>query len=251
MSNIKFLVLTGDGINCENETARAIDIAGGKAEVIHINDVLDNPTSIHSYQGLVIPGGFSFGDDISSGQIMALKIQHGLKEDFKKFVDQKKPVLGICNGFQVLVKLGLLVEGNYDRSVTLAKNLHGKFIDTWVKLKINPQNKSPWLRSIDSMYLPVRHGEGRVVLHKDKEGKIKEMLETHHLDAIHYDEDINGSYNCIAGLTDKSGLVLGLMPHPEAAISSLTAPKTSQTHSESDGIHLFKNIVNYLKEAGL
>ena len=132
--SIKFLILTGDGINCERETAKAFINAGAEAEIIHVNDLLENPSALKNYSGMAIPGGFSFGDELGSGQVLALKIKHGLKEASDEFVADKKPIIGICNGFQVLVKLGLLPFPLEDRVMALAANESGHFINRWSTL---------------------------------------------------------------------------------------------------------------------
>src|SRR4051812_35674067 len=137
MKNPLFIIVAGDGINCERETARAVELAGGSAKIIHINDLLDAPEILKSADGLAIPGGFSFGDELGSGQIMALKIRHRLNEAFYGLVRQKKPVIGICNGFQVLVKLGLLPYPDAkERIIALAPNEQGQFINRWVEMDV-------------------------------------------------------------------------------------------------------------------
>ena len=211
----KFLVLTGDGINCERETARAFQLAGGEGTIVHINDLLQHPSRLKEFQGLALPGGFSFGDELGSGQLLALKILHEMGEEFQRFVDDKKPILGICNGFQVLAKLGIFPLG-------LAHN--GKFIDAFVELNVHGVN-SPWMRDLPpKLTLPIRNGEGRVVCNP---GKIKDKQI-----ALTYQNNPNFSHQSIAGVVDSSGLILGMMPHPEAFLEQ--------------GKKIFENIVFYL-----
>lgn len=249
----KFLILSGDGINCEMETALAFKEAGGKSEIVHINDLLDRPTMMDEYDGLAIPGGFSFGDELGSGQILALKIKTKLMAHFNKFISDKKPIIGICNGFQVLVKLGFLPNPDLERSLTLTYNEDGKFIDKWTNMVISKNTNSPWLKELagKSIRLPVRHGEGRIVFKKDKISDYDTLQENGQI-ALTYENDINGSFENIAGLTDPTGLIFGLMPHPEAYISEVTAPTINSGRLDSAvGLIPFKSIINYInnKEA--
>ncbi|MFH1157721.1 MAG: phosphoribosylformylglycinamidine synthase subunit PurQ [Pseudomonadota bacterium] len=247
--NPLFLVMTGDGINCEKETARALELAGAAAKIVHINDLLETPHMLAEAQGLAIPGGFSFGDELGSGQILALKIRHKLGDAFFKMVEDKKPVIGICNGFQVLVKLGLLpFPADGERKLALAANESGRFIDRWVTLDVNPQSVCFWTKSLpfDSLELPIRHGEGRIVFRKGQEDGLYQNLVRQGLIPLTYTEDVNGSYGKIAALTDPSGMVLGLMPHPEAFVSQMTYRKTGG-QGDGDGLAIFKNIVRILK----
>lgn len=241
-----FLVLCGDGINCERETAAAFEAAGGRARIVHINDVLESPKMLEDFQGLAIPGGFSFGDELGSGQIMALKIRHKLGGAFFDFVAAGKPVIGICNGFQVLVKLGLLpYPETQERVLGLAPNVGGGFIDRWVALDVNRRSVCRWTEDIAHLELPVRHGEGRVVF-KD-ETIYQELLAAGQI-PLTYAEDVNGSHGRIAGLCDASGMILGLMPHPEAHVFSATyrAPGCNYM-GEGQGLALFRNIIRVLE----
>jgi len=246
----KFLVLTGDGINCERETAKAFEKAGASAKIIHINDLLESPKLISEFQGLAIPGGFSFGDELGSGQILALKIRHGLDQEFLKFIDDKKPIIGICNGFQVLVKLGALPAPHKERSMSLAQNSSGHFQNFWAKLNIDKKSVCKWTDGINlpSIELPIRHGEGRVVFTKGMEESIYNDLKNKGQIPFTYENDINGSYQKIAGVCDESGLILGMMPHPEAFISNATFKnKSDKVLEPGAGLLLFENIVRYLR----
>ena len=241
-----FLILCGDGINCERETAKAFELAGGTAQIVHINDVLDNKNMLGDFQGLAIPGGFSFGDELGSGQIMALKIRHKLGDAFFEFVAAGKPVIGICNGFQVLVKLGLLpFPTTLERALALAPNAQGGFINRWVKLDVNTKSVCKWTEGVAQMELPIRHGEGRIVFKDEK--LYAELLASGQIPLV-YTEDVNGSHGKIAGLCDASGLVLGLMPHPEAHVYRATykSPET-EFMNDGDGLMLFKNIVRVIE----
>lgn len=250
MTAPRFLILSGDGINCERETAQAFKLAGGDADIVHVNDLMEAPFRLGHYQGLAIPGGFSFGDELGSGQVLALKIRHGLMQEFFRFVDAGRPILGICNGFQVLVKLGLLPDYKEERSIALAQNVHGRFIDRWVNLEVNEKSVCLWTKDLAGrLPIPVRHGEGRLVFKPGHENELYQRLEKHDQIVFRYESDINGSYDRIAGLTDPRGLILGMMPHPEATVSSLTGKLHSNSPGEGMGLLLFKNIIQYLKES--
>ena len=248
----KALILCGDGVNCERETAKAFEISGALTKTVHINDLLESPKMLKDFQFMALPGGFSFGDELGSGKIMALKIKYGLKDHFLSFIESKKPLIGICNGFQILVKMGLLPwKENFDsqsQKVTLDHNDHGQFINRWVQLKVN-SNKGPWLHNYDigeKLKLPIRHGEGRIVTSLDPL-TLLDQLENKNQVAFRYMEDVNGSLDFIAGLIDETGHTLGMMPHPEAFIFQATSGRTDfDPLASGDGIDLFKNAVNFV-----
>ncbi len=248
------LVLTGDGINCERETSRAFTLAGAEPHIVHVNDLLDNPKRLREYHAMAFPGGFSFGDDLGSGQILALKLSLVLGDELKEFVGAKKPVIGICNGFQALTKLGLLPEPFGPRKMALARNAQGHFIDRWVDLEAEKASVCIWTRNLSqdgSFGLPIRHGEGRVVFTKGEEEGIHRALSMAGQIVLRYAEDVNGSHGRIAGVCDPTGLVFGLMPHPEAAVSLLQHPRSSRLENraaEGIGLRFFQNCVSYLKE---
>ncbi len=238
------LVLTGDGINCERETAMAFQVAGASPTIIHVNDLLAKPAMLADFQIFALPGGFSFGDELGSGQILALKLKYGLSEELQRFSERQLPIIGICNGFQALVKLGLLpkIKG---KNFALASNIQGHFTNRWVSLKPNRENSSPWLRDLpEELQMPMRHGEGRLMCDNVTEKQLAPYI------ALSYSEDVNGSLYKIAGLTNKIGNVLGLMPHPEANLFSLSRgpQQPGKAFEFSDGYFLFKNIVDYLRE---
>lgn len=246
----KFLVLAGDGINCEKETAHAFEAVHLQADIVHINKLLDNPKTLSEYQGMALPGGFSFGDELGSGQVLALKIKKGLYQEFYRFVEDDKPIIGICNGFQVLTRLGLLPNYKEERSLSLTHNTGATFIDKWVDLEA-PSSVCHWTKNLKRIQLPVRHGEGRIVLKQGKEKEINDYINEKGLVALRYSEDINGSHEKIAALTNESGTILGLMPHPEAYIYKGLKGKQSaleKFNDFGDGYQLFHNISQYLKE---
>ena len=246
-----FLVLTGDGINCANETAWAFELAGGSAEIIHINDLLVRTEKLLEYDGLAIPGGFSFGDDLGSGQVMALKMRYALGGVLQQFVARNSPIIGICNGFQMLTKLGLLPNISEPRSIALAPNIQGRFINRWVEVQRPTNAVCKWTKGLESFDLPIRHGEGRVVFKSGQESSMFRTLSDQGQIALQYSEDVNGSYERIAGLTDPTGCILGLMPHPEAHLYALHQPQqTNDPFLEGAGLQLFKNIIQHLYTIG-
>ena len=236
----KFLVLWGDGINCENETARAIELAGGAADKVHVNELLKNPSSLQSYNAMVFPGGFSFGDHLGSGQILSLKLENTLKAELQEFV-KTRPVLGICNGFQTLIRLGLLPDADFQRSCALVKNEQGHFIDRWVTLERNEKSPCVWTKNLPKDFvLPIRHGEGRFVCQSEE---LFARLQAQHQVVLKYQEDVNGAQGRIAGVCDPSGLVFALMPHPEAALHDWHLPFAGKAW----GLEFFKSAVEFLR----
>lgn len=244
----KFLVLAGDGINCERETARAFTLSGGSADIHHINALLDTPKTLLEYDGLAIPGGFSFGDELGSGQLLSLKIQHQMSDIFRQFVDLGRPIIGICNGFQVLVRLGLLPSPYETRCATLTTNDHGYFMNTWANLNVDTTSVCKWTHGLPPVIeLPIRHKEGRIVFKQGAENDIFENLKSKGQIPFQYQNDVNGSYQNIAALCDPSGLILGMMPHPEAFVSQATYKNHHDAPLEKgDGLFLFENIMRYL-----
>ena len=267
----KALILTGFGINCEEEMAAAYRLAGAEATIVHLNQVLHGHVSIHDFDILNFPGGFSFGDDLGSGVVLANKLRYRqtptgrtLLDDIREFVANGKFVLGICNGFQVLVKLGLLPDlaGTVTPEVTLTHNASGRYEDRWVTLRVNPNSNTPFLQGIDTLEVPVRHGEGRLVIPDEA---TRAALVARGLNCLTYVDaagDATAAYpanpngaalNC-AGLTDPTGRVFGLMPHPEAFLSGYNHPDWARRRreggfsEEGDGLRIFRNIVRYARE---
>ena len=245
---MKALVLTGDGVNCESETARALEEAGIPCEISQISDFENCGERIHDYTLLALPGGFSYGDDLGSGKVFAKKIEKIFGNEIKKFVADKKPIIGICNGFQVLCTLKLLNSDNYQ--VALEHNDSGKFINKWVELEVpaSPETHCMWTKGISSLRLPIRHGEGKLVVSKKYERQSQlEALRKDGRVALTYVENPNGSLGSVAGLTDETGLIFGLMPHPEAATKPWHYPGGSENQKHL-GDELFKNAFQYLQE---
>lgn len=210
------LVLCGDGINCERETAHALDLAGFSSTIRHVNSVMDDPGHLRQAKLVALPGGFSFGDEIASGKVLSVKLRHRALASLHDFIDGGNLVVGICNGFQVLVQLGLLPDSDRGarRAVSLLHNSGGRFINRWVELDVSPQAKGPFFSGLTGLHLPIRHGEGRLAVGAGpaSEEAVRSLV------PLRYREDVNGSFERAAGLTNRGGNVLGLMPHPEAFV---------------------------------
>jgi phosphoribosylformylglycinamidine synthase len=235
-----FLILWGDGINCENETAKAVELAGGHASKVHINDLIESPKRLEQYQGLIVPGGFSFGDHLGSGQILSLKLERFVKQELEVFV-KKFPVMGVCNGFQTLVRLGLLPDANFQRNCSLVKNESGHFQNAWVELEKNSASPCIWTKNLpETFFLPARHGEGRFFC--ESPAVLKALQDKNQI-VLRYAVDFNGAVDRIAGVCDSSGLVFALMPHPEAAVYDWHLPFAGKAW----GLDFFKNAVQFLK----
>ncbi len=260
---VNVLVLCGLGINCEEETEAAYKLVGAKVQLCHINELFSGRINIHGFQIIHFPGGFSFGDHLGAGRVLASRIRSKkilgsgacLIEDLLRFEKRGGFILGICNGFQVLVCLGLL-PGNANESVArlaLAPNEDGKFQDRWVHCRPNPQSPLAHLWPRELMSFPIRHGEGRLFV--GDEG-MKQELQTKGLIALTYTtsdgsvSNPNGSYLSCAALTNASGRVLGMMPHPEAYLSYLNHPdwpQDGQRDRTADGLEFFRNLVRHIK----
>ncbi len=259
MKLVKALIITGYGINCEEEMAAAFRLNGESADIVHINRILSSEVSIHDYHIINFPGGFSFGDDIASGKVFANKIAYRrlatgktLLEDIQSFLAEGKYIIGVCNGFQVLVRLGLLpnIAGKFEQEVTLMQNDSGRFIDNWCTVKAN-NTALPHLAGITEMDLPIRHGEGKLIVRDDF---IRNEILRLKLNCLTYIGNPNGSELDCAGLCDPSGQVFGLMPHPEAFLSFYNHPDWNKkkilnpAHSEDgEGMQIFKNIIKEIK----
>ena len=242
-NGVKAIVLRAAGINCDMETEYALELAGAKAQRVHINRIIEDKSSLDEFQIMVFPGGFSYGDDVAAGKILANQVVHHLNGPVRKFIDDGKLVLGICNGFQVLVKAGILPGGsstNHQDEVTITYNDSGKFEDRWVYL--SPQTeKCIFIESGRQIYLPVAHAEGKVVA-KDtttletlkSEGRVAFKYVDESGKEGNYPVNPNGSVDSIAGLTDTTGRVLGLMPHPERFVRPTQHPHWSRIRGARD-----------------
>ncbi|HEY5504602.1 MAG TPA: phosphoribosylformylglycinamidine synthase I [Sedimentisphaerales bacterium] len=267
MSQIRAIVLRAAGINCDLETQHAFELAGAEADRVHINRIIEDKSLLDGYQILVVPGGFSYGDDVAAGKILANQIKHHLYEQVRKFIDAGKLVLGICNGFQVLVKTGILPGNDTQDAVTITYNDSNKFEDRWVYLE--PQSdRCVFIEKGRRIYLPIAHGEGKIVT---KDQPTLEKLQSGGFVAFKYVDENgneggypvnpNGSMASIAGLTDSTGRVLGLMPHPERHVRHTQHPRwtrlqaqdtrhktqdaPSTSSGQADGMTIFTNAVKY------
>jgi phosphoribosylformylglycinamidine synthase I len=258
MARVKAIVLRAAGINCDLETVYALELAGAATQALHINRTIEDKSLLEQFHILVFPGGFSYGDDVAAGKILANQVTHHLFESIRRFIDDGKLVLGICNGFQVLVKTGILPGNGTGRQqpVTITYNDSGKFEDRWVYLA--PQtDRCVFIDAGRQIYLPVAHGEGKVVT---KDTADLDKLKSDGYIAFKYVDqngkeggypiNPNGSVDSIAGLTDSTGRVLGLMPHPERHVRHTHHPQWSRLKStgEADGTTIFTNAVKYIQE---
>lgn len=266
----KVLVLSGYGINCERETKFAFELAGGEAEIVHINDLINKEKNIEDYHILAIPGGFSYGDDTGSGNALASKIRLNLWQELMNFIQTGKLIIGICNGFQVLVNLGLLpaLNSNYgERKVALAWNDSTRYECRWIDLK-NQSSKCIFTKNISSLHCPVAHGEGKFFTDPET---LKQLIEKDQIVFTYtlpngwpasgkFPFNPNGSILDIAGICDETGRILGMMPHPERAIFMGNAPNFQKIKEEAKregkeipeyyepALSIFKNAVSYIRE---
>lgn len=257
MATPRVLILRAPGANCDGETQYAFELAGAVADRVHINRLREHPNQLQRYQILAIPGGFTYGDDVAAGKILANQMAYFLGDQLRRFRDAEKLILGICNGFQVLLKAGLLIPPDEDGPLaTLANNASGKFEDRWIYLRATPA-RCPFLKDYDRLHLPVAHGEGRVVFRDDWIGQgLEQIGQTvlHYVDAEGrrgpYPVNPNGSAGDVAGLCDASGRVFGLMPHPERHVLPTQHPRWTRLGlaPEGEGLRLFRNAVEYFRE---
>ncbi len=272
---IRALVLTGYGLNCDYETDFSLKKAGAVSRRVHINELISRgkygeDIRLCDYHILVFGGGFSWADDHGAGVLMATKLRHHLGEDIEQFLAGGKLILGICNGFQCLVNLGLLpgLDFDYrDRSVALTCNDSGNFVDDWVRLNVNRQSPCVFTRGITELELPVRHGEGKFYTSEDTLDRLfsANQVVLRYADDQgnpadgRWPENPNGSLHDIAGICDPSGRVFGLMPHPEAFNHYTNHPDWTREKQalarrdkpigsgDGEGIRIFKNAVAYLR----
>jgi len=252
MQTKKVLLLCGDGFNCEFELKKAFERAGGEVNLVHIFDFLKNPDLLLQSSIFAIPGGFSFGDEIRSGKILAEKVRPILENNLTQFLKQNGLIIGVCNGFQVLVQLGVFEHKSgklpLQRKLTLATNNHGQFRDLWAQCTISEMaaKRSPWLKNLGNqkVILPIRNKEGRLVVHESSVLR----SEVSWVSALKFDSDVNGSFEQIAGIVDETGQIFGLMPHPEAALEDFLYPVKHDEANKNNAKLLFKifeNAINF------
>ncbi|MGL4423304.1 MAG: phosphoribosylformylglycinamidine synthase I [Gemmataceae bacterium] len=258
MPSPKVLILRSPGANCDNEAAFAFQQAGAEADKVHINALRENPRRLHDYQILVIPGGFSYGDDIAAGKILATQLQSFFADELQEFRDSEKLILGICNGFQVLLKAGLIIPPDEDGPLaTLTDNAIGRFQDRWIHLKVQP-GKCVFLNGITQMELPVAHGEGNFITRKDwilkgleQAGQLVLKYHAPGLGSgpVSFPANPNGSQGNVAGVCDASGRVFGLMPHPERHVLPTQHPRWTREGLQpiGDGLAIFRNAVAFFQ----
>jgi phosphoribosylformylglycinamidine synthase len=253
----KALILRSAGANCDVETAYAFERAGATGELVHLNRLLENPAALRDYQLLAIPGGFSYGDDIAAGKIFALLIKDGVQTALRRAVDRGVPIFAPCNGFQILAKMGWLPDlagfGD-EQTITLVDNIDGQFIDRWLEVEFDRNCECVWTQGLDATgqaaMLPIAHGEGRFVA----SDAVLSAIESGNRVALRYapHDNVNGSANRIAGICDSTGLVFGLMPHPERFTSWLQHPMRSRLDATTltgtpTGLAMFQNAVQHAR----
>jgi len=260
-SSVKVLVLRTAGTNCNEETGNAFGYFGAKVDQVHINRLISGEVSLGDYHILALSGGFSYGDDLGSGRILANELRLHLAKDIRQFIADGKLIIGICNGFQILVKTGFLPgplksDGDH-QDTTLTLNDSAKFESRWIRLKT--AGKGPWVKGLSSMIsLPIAHGEGKFVT---RDEKILARLASGNQIAFTYCDEWgkpgdypinpNGSVDHIAGITDETGQILGLMPHPERFFFFTQFPSWTRlkpTSNYGDGAKIFENGVRYVRE---
>lgn len=259
MASPRVLLLRAPGTNCDAETAFAFESVGAKVTSVHVNRLIDDPSIGQGHQILCFPGGFSYGDDIAAGRILAQRLQVHLRDLIEAFRQEQRLVLGICNGFQVMMRLGIFFPGQESHPpATLTLNHQARFEDRWVQLA-NANSNSVFLQGVESMYLPMAHAEGRFVI---GDAKTQQELSQRGQLGLRYTDDSrqvadtplpfphnpNGSQLNVAGISDPSGRVFGLMPHPERYLEPTQHPfwtRSEQLPEHGEGRVIFDNAVRF------
>ncbi len=267
---VRAIVLSGNGTNCEGEMAHACRLGGAdQVDIVHISRLLHGQTVLHDYDFLNLPGGFLDGDDLGSAKANATRLRYArtasgdsIFEHIRTFINEGKIILGICNGFQLLAKLGLVpaLEGAYgSQEVTLTYNDSGKFEDRWLYLTVNEHSPCIFTRNLTNLFLPVRHGEGKCI---PRDATVLDQLKRKNLIVMQYTDkngvqpvmdyplNPNGSVAAIAGICDETGRVFGMMPHPEAYLHFTNHPRWTRERvpPEGMGVAMFRNAVDYLRK---
>jgi phosphoribosylformylglycinamidine synthase len=265
-SEIPVIIITGYGLNCEDESRFAWQLAGARPALVHFSDLLAKPEQLRYFAALMFIGGFAYGDHMTSGHVFALRAKHRLSGELEQFIRQGKLIIGACNGFQIMVKLGLLpgLDNDYfTQKLSIIQNDCGTFQDRWVRLRFESSSPCVFTRGLDFMDLPVRHGEGKVFT-LDK--KLLQRLEASSCVPCRYVDPVtgaptqtfphnpNGALNAIAGLCDPTGRVFGLMPHPEAYLYPENHPQWDMQKLRGAlpqyglGLQFFRNAVDHLQK---
>jgi phosphoribosylformylglycinamidine synthase len=246
MTQARTAILYAPGTNCHEETAAAIELAGGKAELVLLKDLIGGECRLDDYQAAVVPGGFSYGDHLGAGRIFATMLVARLRDQLVRFLDSRKPLLGICNGYQVLTEAGILPGRTPGaRTMALLENQSARFEDRKVRMIVSSE-KCVWTEGLAGQVLdmPSAHGEGRPLFCASGPSSTTRAVfhygDEHGRATMDYPGNPNGSPGAVAGITDESGLVLGLMPHPERA--------SQLAHYSQDGLTIFQNLVKWLKQ---
>lgn len=270
-TQVKAIVLTGYGTNCETEMAHACRLGGAdQVDIVHISELVHGDYSLDDYHFLNLPGGFLDGDDLGAGQAGAHRFKYvvvkesgeKLQEQLIRFIEAKKLILGVCNGFQLMVKMGLLpgLDKQYnDRQLSLTYNNSSKFEDRWITLAVDQNSPCIFTKGMTNLYYPIRHGEGKFVT---KDDAILKRLQDNKLVVMRYTDpetgeptmdypaNPNGSPDAIAGICDPTGRLFGLMPHPEAFLHRTNHPRWTREDlpDEGQGLALFRNAVTFIRE---
>ena len=251
---VKAIILRAPGTNCDAETVFAFQQAGAETALVHVNQLIRREQRLSDYQIMIIPGGFTYGDDIAAGKVLANELRLKLGEDVLRFIETGGLILGICNGFQVLVKADFLPEPSSDGSplLTLATNDSGKFECRWVHLGVNRESPCVFTKGMDSLYLPIAHGEGKVVVDPKVLPELNVVVR--YTDELGngkagYPHNPNGSVDNIAGICDSSGRIFALMPHPERHIRGTQHPQWTRQGAKKygDGFQIFLNAVKWVE----
>jgi phosphoribosylformylglycinamidine synthase len=247
------LIIRTAGTNCDRELAHAFELAGSETRTVHLSKLIDSPQMIAEFDLIGFPGGFSYGDDIAAGRILANRIRHRLWEPLKAAAERGVPMIGVCNGFQVIAKMGLLPDPAVGKqTVTLADNTCGRFIDKWVPMVADPASVCIWTKGLSTFDLPIAHGEGRLVCADDS---VLEQLKANNQIALRYapGKNPNGSTDDIAGICNATGTILGLMPHPERFTDPTHHPTWTRRGDDwltqtTDGLRFFQNAVEHVQQ---
>lgn len=268
---VKAIVITGYGTNCETEMAYACKLGGAdQVDIVHMSELLHNEYSLADYHFLNLPGGFLDGDDLGAGQAGAHRFKYAvikdtaerLQDQVIRFINDGKLILGVCNGFQLMVKMGLLpgFNNNYEnREVSLTYNDSGRFEDRWITLLVDKKSPCVFTQGLDSLYFPIRHGEGKFVAKDD--ATLARVTESHLVSlrycdpktnepTMEYPLNPNGSPDGIAGICDPTGRLFGMMPHPEAFLHRTNHPRWTREElpEEGQGVALFRNGIKFIRE---